>query len=300
MRASALFVGSIGLVFVSLREGRLWLLMNFRPVAAGVLLLLCGAVVMMQNHPMRESALFVASAFLAWEWGRQLYYATNSIPAKRPVPPKLRYAGTVICALVGWSTISLDGAALVRHWVMTRGSAITVAAFGGTPLADLYVPWPRSNEGAPLQRSDLEQNDFWRRDKYETAPYETHFLYSEVLRLIDALDILRDEGSDSKRILTLYFSNPYPALTHTPSPLPVLLWWHFERTFSRTRFLPAHLVFGQSAIVLETKMDSVYEPTPNGITQRELAMLYGAYIQENYALVTETHYWRRWDRRAKR
>jgi hypothetical protein len=105
---------------------------------------------------------------------------------------------------------------------------------------------------------------------------------------LDALDRFAPVGS---RVATLAFSNPFPALTGTPSPRGTMLWWHLGRTLGIAPPPNASVLFGDAEVVLEPRS---YFDRRTLDALREAAL---PFLSSDFVLAGESGAWRVWLRR---
>jgi hypothetical protein len=110
------------------------------------------------------------------------------------------------------------------------------------------------------------------------APLRSGSEQIEIIR--DGLILLNRMRRPTDRILPLFATNPFPALTGTPAPRGVLAWWHPGRTFTETNAPPADQVLGDVTLILVPRQGADL-----------MLLLYGGAIQRGYRPVGASAHW---------
>ena len=101
--------------------------------------------------------------------------------------------------------------------------------------------------------------------------------------------LARAQVSPESRLFCFGFANPCPALTHTPPPTNLLLWWHEGRSFSPDNPPPGAL--DDVTLVLVPKVDRF------GFSEA-IEEAYGAELARQFEPVAQSTFWRLWQRRS--
>lgn len=110
--------------------------------------------------------------------------------------------------------------------------------------------------------------------------------------LADAVQGLRSLGLDRSRIVSLTFSNPFPALLGAPPAKGTALWWHLHRTFGDSPLPSPEEIFGDAEVVLEPKV--YFDARTLDALRAAAAPAFGTELSK----AGETEYWIYWARRG--
>ncbi|MDP8994754.1 MAG: hypothetical protein M3N07_07225, partial [Pseudomonadota bacterium] len=186
-----------------------------------------GAAIMSQNHEANEAPLYLAGLILAYVLGRS---RAGEAAAAGERAAGASFWLTFLLLLVPASADA--GTAAMARLRAAAKPLPPIAAFAGTPLAD-------------LRSVDRE----------------------EIGRVIDGLALLRRAGHSGETVLPFTMGNPFPALTGTRSPLGAQAIWYYGRTFSERHRPPAERALGDADFLLIARDDltsqwmwRVYEP----------------------------------------
>lgn len=228
-----------------------------------------GCAVLMQNYYLSEAAIYAILPLIGAEWTRLLDRPDPQ--AKLTLPEMLSKAIVVLVVLAVVRSALIDTGYVVSQRIqLTRHPADP--ALAETPLADLRVH-PRW---------------LWA-PQYRCGPV----VCRDHRRMVSGLEMLRQAGADrpgAGRILALNFSNPFPILLGTPSPLAVPIWLHVGRSFSKDHHPPIDRAMTNVEYVLSAKLDE---------NATHLWRIYGPYIAENFQEIAENVHWTLFRRRSE-
>jgi hypothetical protein len=233
------------------------------------LLAASGAALLVQNHDLTEAPLYFALPLLAFALGRR---ASPASPEDRPDAGgnSLPNHAFILMLIILAVPIANDlGGMLFGRLHESRSPGAMIQAFQGTPLQQVRLSAVQDSDGV-FSDSDVPASRCGHSNC--VAAFRT----AEGLRLLQRLNLA------DRRVLPLAFSNPFSALTRTPSPRGALLWWHEGRSFSAGHAPPGDSVFREVDVVLVPKNDG---------TAETLTLLYGDVLRRDYVQAGESLNW---------
>lgn len=246
-----------------------------------------GAMILAQNHDRSEAPMYSAALAIAYAVGR--CHSRRRGPATDGRGPDIaasaRAGGE---AVVAYSAATILAAPVLfaslfspvfQYLAIDSGEIHAFEAFDGTPLAALRL------KDLALRNSKPDGVTVIRNAELPTL--SCAWLSCLVMRrTASGVVSLRQLGLPSAtRILTLDFSNPYPAIFRTADPRFGYSWYDYGRSWTAA--------FGPSPARLFSEADVVMEPLFNGPND-PVAAPYTAALPQTYRLAETTPYWRIW------
>lgn len=232
---------------------------------AGVLVLICGVLIGVQNHREPENPMVPIALLIGWTMARA--GAGQGLRISRQ-------AGSRVLAAVFVMLMAADLGAIVWTMVAAVDRGKAVHWLDRTAITDLRIaaqftgPIPDSE---PIKLSDAMILDRWREADLLLRPYLA--------------------GRHDRRILPFTWSNPFPLLYAQPPVRNEVAWWDAERTFNPThRPDPSGLLGG---------VDLVLVPYTYA-NPKTLAAMHAAYDGEllrDFAREQHTAHWDLWVRK---
>lgn len=253
---------------------------RWRILAIAALGFAAAAVMNTQNHIQPEIPPMGTVLLVAVELIRR---AGGKLPlrsGKGAAGAALLFIGAVAIPMV-------DVVAVVGHTLASR-SACAVPALNGLPGERFLLP-PRAFTG---NDADTAATCAAATVAPEAIPLSTS-LTVEAARLGEAARLLDGRLTGDASVLTLDFSNPFPAFTGTRPPKGALIWWDMGRDYAPNARPDPSVMLGSATFVLQSKYD-----LPGTSHGADLWRVYGRDVEARYDPVAEGRIWRLWERRA--
>jgi hypothetical protein len=265
-----------------------WCIGRYQPILAGGIMIGVAMLIMLQNHPLWESALLTASALLAWEWSER-QNATGAVPARGR--GRADWARIALACVGGLTPALLDTVALARHSYQTHFNSSPVAVFAGTPWSDLKIPRQRPAGGA------VEVAQITEALKRTPFPSKTWEFYDDLARTTEGMTMLRGHVGPSDVVLSILHSNEFPALLGLRLPRLDMQWWDFGRTFNQQIHIPPDDLLGTVTILLAPKVGLRTGGFAGDDRGDKWMNIYGDYVRAHFVQTDATEYWTAWRRR---
>jgi len=247
-----------------------------RSLALAAAVVLIGAAIATQNHPLHQHALSVAGLLVGLEEALRLQ--TDRTPNAAPYVLTLAIAAIVPL---------LDGASIISHAVVSRSSLVCEMPGMNAYRSDLLVR--RSlTAGGHCEHMDAVPIDVWAppRNKDSATSKDDYYARYQLQQLEDGVSLLARERRAGDVIFASSFSNPYPFIFSTRPPAHSEMWWHLDRSFSRSRHPSSSALLSEVTLVLEVR---------DGVGA-DVWSVYGPDIRRDFRLVDETDRVRLWRR----
>lgn len=260
-------IGSLIVVLASVRgegEERLRALRNghWRALLISAATGGAGLIVLMQNHYTNEATTLLLMPLIVAEW--------SGLLIQRDETGALWRSGgewIALLLLVTMARPALDAGMVLAQPIQLKRNA-PLPAFVQTEFHDLVIEdthLPAANGAC----SDSTCNDYSRMVGGR--------------QLIQRHCPLRLGQS----VLTANFSNPFPAFLGISSPRRGAIWFHADRSFSRTVHIPYARLFEGVACLMEARSE------PNGAL---FMQIYGPDVRRNFQPVAQDDNWTLWKR----
>jgi hypothetical protein len=105
------------------------------------------------------------------------------------------------------------------------------------------------------------------------------------------MPLLRAHVRPDDRLLTLQFSNMFPAALRTPTVHGALPWWHAGRSFSAGTHPDPVALLDETTLVLQSTAPGAWSDK-----QPPLWAIYGPHVERRFTVVGATPNWQLWRR----
>ena len=252
---------------------------TWRPLLYSATLLAASLVLAVQNHPKQEAPFFFIPLVVAASWLtlRNLPWAIRSASDAMRFGANGLIAVTILVAAI--LTPLRDLTEIIAHRLKAADTSNyrPIPELESTPMAGLRLPVDALERAETLSTAT-------EAELGEAACCNHSFIWrlSLAMRGLEDAEIPQDAV-----VLALTTFDPYPALRQAPAQHNGVLWYDLGRTFSEAaptapeRFLE--------------NVDAILVPAPTGIwydSDEALWRMYGAYIEENFSLASQSKQWR--------
>lgn len=219
-----------------------------------------GLIVLMQNHYNNEATALLLVPLIVAEW--------SGLLAERNQPGALWHRGgewIALILLVVLARPAIDAGMIVAQPLQLLRNA-PLPEFSGTNFHDLVI------EDTHLPAADGTCSDSTCND---------------YVRMMRGRKLIQRhcQLQSGQSLLTANFSNPFSALAGSASSRRGAIWFHADRSFSKSMHVPYATLFEDVACLMEARSE------PNGVLFMEI---YGSEIERDFEPIARNEEWILW------
>jgi hypothetical protein len=145
----------------------------------------------------------------------------------------------------------------------------------------------------PVFHDSLDHHETYAQIRAQAISFERQSYTASVK---EGVELLKKNGMEKERILTIGYSNPFPPLLRAPSVRGDLIWWSTADTFSATEHPNIEKMLEEADVVMEPQ----WHDDPHRQIQYEAKWpIFRPFIEEHFEVMASSVYWKVWKKKSQ-